>query len=140
MSKKLIYLYALKCPLQKLLMVFYSQNNFEFWTFWTRRFHSGSVCTLPLEKTRAHLGFQLRWIFLYCLYYKSDVNNPDIYRYQSDYSQMTMHHWGPMQPKQNGAYFCLQFGVNYMWNVNCEVVNPYVCQGNVYNEYRSNQQ
>ena len=43
-SKKSMFLYALKCPLQKFLMLFYPQNNFEFWTFWTRRFHSGSVC------------------------------------------------------------------------------------------------
>ena len=26
-------------------MSFYSQNNFEFWTFWTIRFPSGSVCS-----------------------------------------------------------------------------------------------
>ena len=38
-----MFLDALKCPLQKLLMLSYSQNNFKFWTFWTRRFHSGSV-------------------------------------------------------------------------------------------------
>ena len=47
MSKKLMFLCASKCLLQKLLMSFYSQNKFEFWTFWTRWFHSGSVCSVP---------------------------------------------------------------------------------------------
>ena len=48
MNKKSIFLYALRCPLQKLKISFYSQNNFAFWTFWTRRFHSGSVCPCQL--------------------------------------------------------------------------------------------
>ena len=43
MNKKLTILYGLRCSLQNILMQFFSQTNFEFWTFWTRRFHSGSV-------------------------------------------------------------------------------------------------
>ena len=42
----------------KVLMLFYSQNNFELWTFSTRRFYSGSVCTavcsVEFAKRQAH--------------------------------------------------------------------------------------
>ena len=64
-----MFLYAFRCPLQKLLMSFYSQNNFEFWTFWMRRFRSGSVCSgeiwhLMFEKNRP-----ISYFYLFCFLY-----------------------------------------------------------------------
>ena len=57
-NEKISLLNTSNIPLQKLLMTFFDTTNFYFWTFWTRRFHSGPVCRGPED------GRYIEWLFL----------------------------------------------------------------------------
>ena len=59
-KKLVVYLYGWDV-LYKIQMTFYSYTNFEFWTFWTRRFHSGSVCS---DHNHILLGYYLFQIII----------------------------------------------------------------------------